>query len=123
MHSKYLFWLLHFDKNCLYLLKSKADRSGMRPEEDHVNEENSRGGGGPSTQAAGLPLLTPSFTPSSVLVPKVVGSMALSLSSAPTLNILFSPAGTRSFLNSHSTPYPGLELLLPVSSFLLTISS
>lgn len=42
----------------------------MKLEEDDVNEENSRGGGGPSTQAAGLPLLTPSFMPSSVLVPK-----------------------------------------------------
>lgn len=45
---------MHFDKNCLYLLTSKADRGGMRLVEDHVNEENSRGGGGPSTQASGL---------------------------------------------------------------------
>lgn len=36
---------MHFDKNCLYLLKSKADRGGMRLEKDHVNEEHSRGRG------------------------------------------------------------------------------
>lgn len=61
---------MHFDKNCLYLLKSKADRGGMRLEKDHVNEEHSRGGGGPSTQAGGLPLLAPSLMPFSTLVPK-----------------------------------------------------
>lgn len=79
-------------------------------------------GGGPSIRAPNL-LLFSSSTSSTRLwllqlwCLKVAGSTALS--SALTLDVLFSPVGKRSFPNSHPTPHPGSELQPPVSRFWL----